>query len=169
LVEEGKIAVGDPVSRYIPGFAKTTVAAPVNVRPRSSLRDERSSCAICSRHTAGISYGTDRSAAQYQSKGLGPAAGFGWYTADKDEPIGTTIEPLAVLPFVAQPGDSWVYGFNTDILGCVVERASGMPLNEFVRSRITGPPCHSAAHGHCRNSSAQLVSRSISPIEHLNR
>ena len=77
-------------------------------------------------HTAGISYGTDRSvSAQYEAKGLGPAAGFGWYTADKDEPICTTMERLASLPFVAQPGESWVYGYNTDILGCVVERASG--------------------------------------------
>src|SRR6185437_5109539 len=75
-------------------------------------------------HTAGISYGTDALvAAQYEAKGLGPAAGYGWYTADKDEPICDTMERLATLPFVAQPGDKWVYGYNTDVLGCVVERA----------------------------------------------
>ena len=49
------------------------------------------------------------------------------------------METLATLPFVAQPGESWVYGYNTDILGCIVERASGMPLDEFIRTRITGP------------------------------
>ena len=49
------------------------------------------------------------------------------------------MERLATLPFVAQPGEAWVYGYNTDILGCVVERASGMPLDEFIRTRITGP------------------------------
>ena len=38
-----------------------------------------------------------------------------------------------------QPGEAFVYGYNTDILGCVVEKASGMPLDEFVRTRITGP------------------------------
>ena len=43
------------------------------------------------------------------------------------------------MPFVAQPGEAWVYGYNTDILGCVVERASGVPLDEFVRTRITEP------------------------------
>ena len=74
-----------------------------------------------------------------QAKGLGPAAGYGWYTADKDEPICDTMERLASLPFVAQPGEAWVYGYNTDILGCVVERAAGMPLDEFIRTRITGP------------------------------
>jgi CubicO group peptidase (beta-lactamase class C family) len=137
LVEEGKIAVNDPVSKFIPGFAKTTVAgadgAVVPARRQIQIRDLLT-------HTAGISYGTNPAvAAQYQAKGLGPAAGFGWYTADKEEPICTTIETLATLPFVAQPGTEWVYGYNTDILGCVVERASGTPLDEFIRTRITGP------------------------------
>ena len=49
------------------------------------------------------------------------------------------METLASLPFVAQPGEDWVYGYNTDILGCVVERASGVPLDEFVARRITEP------------------------------
>jgi CubicO group peptidase (beta-lactamase class C family) len=141
LVEEGKIGVGDPVSRFIPAYKTTTVAVRkeegtvdvVPARRAITIRDLLT-------HTAGISYGTDRHvAAQYEAKGLGPAAGFGWYTADKDEPICTTMERLASLPFVEQPGESWVYGYNTDILGCVVERASGMPLDEFIRTRITAP------------------------------
>jgi CubicO group peptidase (beta-lactamase class C family) len=49
------------------------------------------------------------------------------------------MERLATLPFVAQPGEQWVYGYNTDILGCVVERASGMSLDAFVKTRITDP------------------------------
>ena len=49
------------------------------------------------------------------------------------------MERLGTLPFVAQPGEAYVYGYNTDILGCVVEKASGMPLDQFVRSRITEP------------------------------
>ena len=49
------------------------------------------------------------------------------------------MERLATVPFVAQPGESYVYGYNTDILGCVVERASGMPLDKFIAERITKP------------------------------
>jgi CubicO group peptidase (beta-lactamase class C family) len=49
------------------------------------------------------------------------------------------MERLATLPFTAQPGERWVYGYNTDVLGCVVERAAGVPLDEFIRTRITGP------------------------------
>ena len=140
LMEEGKLNVTDPVSRYIPTFASTKVAVRkeggVEIVP--AKRPIRISDLLT--HTAGISYGTEPTvAAEYQAKGLGPAAGYGWFTADKDEPICVTMERLGTLPFVAQPGEAWVYGYNTDILGCIVEKASGMPLDEFVRARITGP------------------------------
>ncbi len=137
LVEEGRIALGDPVSRFIPAYARTSVAVTAD-----SIVPSRRSISIFDllTHTAGISYGTDaRVASKYQAVGLGPAAGYGWYTADKDEPVCTTMERLATLPFVAQPGSAFVYGYNTDILGCVVEKVSGMPLDEFVRTRITEP------------------------------
>lgn len=136
LVEEGKLTLNDPVSRVIPQFAKTTVATGGSVVPAKraiTIRDLLT-------HTAGISYGIEPAiASQYEAKGLGPAAGFGWYTADKDESVCATMERLATLPFVAQPGEQWVYGYNTDILGCVVERASGMPLDAFIKTRITEP------------------------------
>jgi CubicO group peptidase (beta-lactamase class C family) len=140
LYEEGKIALDDPVSRFIPSFRKTSVA----VKDESGVRIVPAKRAITIRdlltHTAGISYGTDPQVRElYAAKGLGPAAGFGWYTADKDEPVCETMERLGTLPFVAQPGESYVYGYNTDILGCVVEKASGMPLDEFIRTRIAGP------------------------------
>ena len=140
LMEEGKIGIAEPVSHFIPTFAKTMVAVKsdsgVNLVPAKrqiTIQDLMT-------HTAGISYGTEPQVASlYEAKGLGPAAGNGWYTADKSEPICETMERLGTLPFVAQPGEAFVYGYNTDILGCVVEKASGMPLDEFVRTRITGP------------------------------
>lgn len=140
LVEEGRVGLADPVSRFIPAFATTMVAVGtvsgfdvVPAKRPITIRDLLT-------HTAGISYGAQGALAPlYQAKGLGPAAGYGWYTADKDEPICETMERLASLPFAAQPGEAWVYGYNTDVLGCVVERASGMPLDTFVRTRITEP------------------------------
>ena len=140
LVEEGKIALDDPVSRFIPAFGKTLVASRADSGRTSVPAKRQITIKDLLTHTAGISYGTDGLVAQrYAAQGLGPAAGWGWYTADKDEPICTSMERLASLPFVAQPGDAWVYGYNIDILGCVVERASGQALDEFVRARITAP------------------------------
>jgi CubicO group peptidase (beta-lactamase class C family) len=141
LVEEGKIGPNDPVSRFIPAYAKTLVAVPgengqmttVPARRQIQIRDLLT-------HTAGISYGTDRLIAPlYEAKGLGPAAGFGWYTADKDEGVCDTMERLASVPFTSHPGERYVYGYNTDILGCVIEKVSGMPLDAFLRTRILEP------------------------------
>lgn len=140
LVEEGKINLDEPVSHFIPTFAKTTVA----VKEGDSIKIVPAKRAITIQdlltHTAGISYGTDSQvAALYEAKGLGPAAGNGWYTADKDEPICTTMERLGTLPFVQQPGEAFVYGYNTDILGCVIEKASGTSFADFLQARIAGP------------------------------
>jgi CubicO group peptidase (beta-lactamase class C family) len=141
LVEEGKVRLVDPVSRFIPEFAKTTVAERtegggvrvVPARRQIQVRDLLT-------HTSGMSYGTDGHIARlYEEKGLGPAAGLGWYFADKNELVCTSIERLATLPFVSHPGDAYVYGYNTDVLGCIVERASGVPLDEFLRTRILQP------------------------------
>lgn len=140
LVEDGRLTLGDPVSLFLPTFAKTMVATKsdtgtvlVPARRQITIRDLLT-------HTAGISYGTDALVASlYQANGLGPAAGYGWYTADKDEPICETMDRLGTLPFVAQPGEAFVYGYNTDVLGCVIERVSGMPLDQFFATRIFGP------------------------------
>jgi CubicO group peptidase (beta-lactamase class C family) len=141
LIEEGKLTTSTRVSTFIPTFAKTTVAVAdemgevtiVPARRQITVRDLLT-------HTAGISYGTNASVAKlYEAKGLGPAAGMGWYTADKDEPVCTTMERLGTLPFVAQPGERWVYGYNTDVLGCIVEKASGMPLDQYIKMHITAP------------------------------
>jgi CubicO group peptidase (beta-lactamase class C family) len=140
LMEEGKIGINEPVGDFIPTFKKTTVAvkgdAAVQIVPAKRVITIHDLLT----HTAGISYGTEAQvAAIYGAKGLGPAAGNGWYTADKDEPICETMQRLGTLPFVAQPGEAFVYGYNTDILGCVVEKASGMSLADFIRTRITEP------------------------------
>jgi len=142
LMEEGKLTVNDQAGKWIPTFAKTSVAVlkenggGFNIVPAKRpilIKDLLT-------HMAGINYGTSPEiAALYEAKGLGPAAGFGWYFADKAEPVCELMERLGTLPFVAQPGDAFVYGYNTDVLGCIVEKASGVPLDEFIRGHITAP------------------------------
>ena len=140
LVEEGKLSLSDQVGKYIPSFVKTMVA----VREGSETKLVSAKRPITIRdlltHTAGISYGTETHIAdEYAAKGLGPSAGAGWYFADKAETTCDAIERLGTLPFVSQPGEAWVYGYNTDVLGCVIERVAGQSLDRVIATRVTEP------------------------------
>ncbi|MGD2218275.1 MAG: serine hydrolase domain-containing protein [Gemmatimonadales bacterium] len=140
LVEEGRLSLYDPLSRYMPAFSSTTVAvatedASATSRGYTVVEAERPiTVRDLLTHTSGINYGTGMVEAEYRQAGL-----YYWYFADEEEPIGASIERLAGLPFVAQPGERWVYGFSTDVLGYLVEVLSGMTLAEFFQSRIFDP------------------------------
>ena len=144
LVEEGRVHLDDPVSRFIPAFAKTTVVVPPPAGPLPAAMATAAGRAPAARpitirqlltHTAGISYGNGNPfEAEYKAANV-----IGWYFADKNEPIAATIDRLAALPLDAQPGEKYIYGFNTDILGVVVEKASGQSLADFFRTRIFTP------------------------------
>lgn len=135
LQEEGKLLIGDPVGKYIPEFNESTVAV---AREGSGYDVVKAKRAITLRdlltHTAGIGYGGGVAADKWKEAGI-----TGWYFADRDEPIAATISRLAKLPMDEHPGEKFVYGYNTDILGVVIEKASGMPLDEFVTSKILTP------------------------------
>ncbi|HVY66361.1 MAG TPA: serine hydrolase domain-containing protein, partial [Gammaproteobacteria bacterium] len=135
LVEQGKLGLNDPVAKYIPEFAKATVAVPkdgggyytAQVKRPITVRDLMT-------HTSGLSYGTGPAADEWKKAGI-----TGYYFSDRDEPIGATVARMASLPLDAQPGEKWIYGYSIDVLGAVAERASGMPLDELVRTSNLAP------------------------------
>jgi hypothetical protein len=86
-------------------------------------------------HTAGISYGTGPGEKAWRDAGI-----FGWYFADKTETVADVVKMrMPALPMAAQPGEQWVYGYNTDILGVVVEKLSGKSLDVFFKERLIDP------------------------------
>ena len=136
LQEEGKLLIEDPVGNFIPEFKETTVAVAkagggydvVKAKRPMTIRDLLT-------HTAGINYGEDGVAVEEWKK----ADMQGFYFAHRDEPAAETIKRMAALPMKAHPGEQWVYGYATDILGVVIERASGIPLDQFLKTRIFDP------------------------------
>ncbi len=140
LMEEGKLLLNDPVSKFIPSFKKTTVIVPppagaVSGTPVSIVPAKREiTIRDLLTHTAGIGYGGGPAESQYKAAHVS-----GFYFADKAEPVAAVIDRLAGLPFDAQPGEKFVYGYNSDILGVVIEKLSGMSLDEFFRTRIFQP------------------------------
>ncbi len=145
LQEEGKLLIADPVAKYLPEFENTTVA--VKEERKESTRDDPENIGydivpanrpITIRdlitHSSGIGYGYGTAADLWKEAGIQ-----GWYLADRDEPIRETVRRMASLPFDAQPGERFVYGYSNDILGALIEEVSGVPLNTFLRNKIFEP------------------------------
>lgn len=135
LQEEGKLLISDPAGKYLPEFAKTRVAVAKH-GGGYDIVDAESPITIRQllTHTSGSSYGRGPAADQWKAAGIQD-----WYFAHRDEPIRETIARLAALPFDAQPGEKYIYGYNTDILGAIAEAASGQSLDVFLRTRIFEP------------------------------
>lgn len=139
LFDDGKIALNDPVSKYIPTFkgqqvldkfnAADTTYTTVPATREITIRDLLT-------HTSGLGYaqiGSREANAIYEKAKL--TAGIGV----TNESLLTAMTRLGTLPLMHQPGAKWTYGLNNDVLGCIVEIVSGMSLDEFFRKRIFEP------------------------------
>jgi len=140
LYEEGRFMLNDPVSKYIPEFKDAVVAVPP---PAGSPPDVKFVTVPAMQpitirqlltHTAGLTYGDGLAVDLYKKANV-----YSWYFANHDEPIGEAVKRLAKLPLHGQPGESWQYGFSTDVLGYLVEVVSGQPLDRFMEERIFRP------------------------------
>jgi CubicO group peptidase (beta-lactamase class C family) len=140
LYEEGKFLLDDPISRYIPEFAKPQVLDKFNAAD-TTYTTVPSKSEITIRqlltHTSGISY------AQIGTKEANAIFAKTTITAGIGVPVGKILaddmKKLGKIPLMHQPGEKFTYGLNTDVLGYLVEIISGMPLDEFFRKRIFDP------------------------------
>ena len=136
LYEEGKLALTDPVSAFIPSFGDVRVyTGGSDLRPVTVPVVEPVRIWHLLTHTAGLTYGFHR---VHPVDALYRAAGFEWGTpAGLD--LAQACDTWAGLPLLFQPGTEWNYSVATDVLGRVIEVASGQRLDEFLAARILRP------------------------------
>src|SRR5437762_11147481 len=143
LVEDGRIQITDPVGKFLPGFDKMRVSVPVKSTDTPAYDIVAAERAMTVqdllRHTSGLAYGEITQNTPVK-EGLERA---GVYRKDMDyEARGVTpaeeIERMAGVPLAFQPGTTWHYSLSVDILGRVVETASGKRLSEFLEERLSG-------------------------------
>ena len=135
LVDRGKIALDDPVAKYIPSFAgmKVGVERPdESGKPVLELVPLRRPITVQDLllQTSGITYG-------FYGDGLVKAAYAGIYLGDFDN--AQFAERIAKVPLAEQPGTLWDYGHSTDVLGRVIEVASGQSLYQFEKDNLLDP------------------------------
>jgi CubicO group peptidase (beta-lactamase class C family) len=129
LVEEGRVALDDPVSKFVPELADVQVltAGGDRVPAEGPITVEH-----LLTHTSGLTYGSFGDSAvdrlYNQANPLRLAEGLEDFT-----------RRVAELPLLASPGTRWNYSVSTDVLGRVVEVASGQAFDAFVEARILGP------------------------------
>jgi CubicO group peptidase (beta-lactamase class C family) len=139
LIEQGKIGLDDPVTKYVPELkdlrvlgdskddtpekvATVPVARPIKVRELFS-------------HTSGFAYGGVLS----MDVRLGKAYEAGGIQDRRMKTIAEQVERLAKVPLAHQPGERWTYGLSHDVLGRVIEVASGRSLDQYLQETIFTP------------------------------
>ena len=142
LLEEGKLVLTDPVSKYIPSFRDIKVAEITKDKTGNevvTMVDPRNEMTIedLLTHTSGLSYFFQRYPQAVQQAYL--KAGMQNIAQLAQLTIAEFCDKLATLPLAFEPGTQYLYGQSYDVLGRVIEVASGMPLDTFFKERIFKP------------------------------
>ncbi len=135
LVEEGKVSLDDPVTKFIPEFAKLGVYAGGKLGSFQTTPLKRPMLMIdLMRHTSGLTYGFQQRSevdAAYRELDI--------VGVSRKGNLQEMIDKLAGIPLEFSPGTAWNYGVSTDVIGYLVGKISGMPFDEFVQKRLLDP------------------------------
>ena len=136
LYEEGAFDLRDPVSRFIPSFIGARVfRGGTLLRPVTSPAAEPMRIWHLLTHTAGLTYGFHH---QHVVDEMYRAAGFDWGKPPGMD-LAACCDAWSSLPLLFEPGTAWNYSVATDVLGRIVEIASGQSLDRFFAERIFAP------------------------------
>ena len=134
--EQGAFELNDPVSTFIPSFGSARVwRGGTTVRPETDPMTEAMRVWHLFTHTSGLTYGFMQT---HPVDALYRQGGFEWGVPQGLDLAGV-CDRLATLPLAFQPGAEWNYGMSTDVLGMVVEAATGVPLAEFIQREVLDP------------------------------
>ncbi len=138
LVEEGKIDLLAPVSKYLPEFKDLKVGVeavePGTGKPALTLEPQHREMTVqdLMRHTAGLVYGNNGDGLiykMYQDANV----------TDRGQTLAEMVTKLSKIPLAHQPGKEWEYSMAVDVQGRIIEVVSGMPLDKFINERIAKP------------------------------
>jgi CubicO group peptidase (beta-lactamase class C family) len=135
LVEEGRIALDEPVHRYIPEWNNLGVFQ-AGVAPAFLTKAPARPMLIIDllRHTSGLTYGFQQRSnvdAAYREMKIGEV--------EKAGTLQSMIEDLAKIPLEFSPGEAWNYSVSTDVIGYLIGKISGKPFEQFLKERIFEP------------------------------
>ena len=135
LLEEGRFRLNEPVSNFLPAFAKTKVYAGSGTLGLQ-LVDQQPLMTVhhLLTHTSGLSYGWffDSPIEDLYRKAIPELF-------VRERPLAEVIERIAAIPLLFQPGTKWRYSYATDVLGYLVQILADMPLADFLEQRIFEP------------------------------
>ena len=135
LFEEGRVALDEPVHKYIPEW-KTLGVFQAGTAPAFLTKPPSRPMLIVDllRHTSGLTYGFQQRSnvdAAYREMKIGEV--------EKAGTLQSMIEDLAKIPLEFSPGDAWNYSVSTDVIGYLVGKISGQPFEQFLKERIFDP------------------------------
>ena len=137
LFEQGAFELTDPVSRYIPSFADARVyAGGSDLKPTTVAASEPVRIWHLLTHTSGLTYGFH---GVHPVDAMYRAAGYEWTLGPPGADLETTVDTIAALPLLFQPGSEWNYSMSTDVLGRLIEVVTGKSLGDAFREMIFDP------------------------------